>query len=231
MWSYYGSKSKVVKFYPAPKHDKLIECFAGSARYALEHFERDVLLVDKYEVIVKIWKWLQQCSPQDILSLPDFKKGEDIRSYNLCEEATLFLGMFAGVASTSPRFKVSPFAAEKNGRNNQFKRVAGQLYKIRHWEVIHGSYEDVPNQEATWFIDPPYQFGGHAYVENKVDFSHLSAWCQSRQGQVIVCENTRADWMDFKPMATLHGVANVTTEAIWTNYPTLYDYQQQELFG
>ena len=52
MFSYYGSKSKVVDLYPRPKFDKIIEPFAGSARYALKYFDRDVLLVDKYEVIV-----------------------------------------------------------------------------------------------------------------------------------------------------------------------------------
>ena len=70
MWSYYGSKANIVHAYPKPVFDKIIEPFAGSARYALRHFEKDVLLVDKYEVIVKIWKWLQTCSEGDILGLP-----------------------------------------------------------------------------------------------------------------------------------------------------------------
>jgi site-specific DNA-adenine methylase len=35
MFSYYGSKSKIVKYYPCPAHDKIIEPFAGSARYSL----------------------------------------------------------------------------------------------------------------------------------------------------------------------------------------------------
>ena len=55
MWSYYGSKSKVVDLYPPPKFDKIIEPFAGSARYALKWFDRDILLVDKYPVIVDLW--------------------------------------------------------------------------------------------------------------------------------------------------------------------------------
>lgn len=47
MFSYYGSKSKVVDLYPSPKFGKIIEPFAGSARYSLKYFDRDVLLVDK----------------------------------------------------------------------------------------------------------------------------------------------------------------------------------------
>ena len=31
MFSYYGSKSKIVDYYPPPKHKKIIEPFAGSA--------------------------------------------------------------------------------------------------------------------------------------------------------------------------------------------------------
>ncbi len=54
MFSYYGSKSKVVDLYPSPKFGKIIEPFAGSARYSLKYFDRDVLLVDKWEVIIKI---------------------------------------------------------------------------------------------------------------------------------------------------------------------------------
>ena len=54
MFSYYGSKSKLVKHYPPPTCNKIIEPLAGSARYALEYFEKDVLLVDAYEVIVEI---------------------------------------------------------------------------------------------------------------------------------------------------------------------------------
>ena len=66
MWSYYGAKTNVIDHYPPPKCDKIIEPFAGTARYALKYFDREVLLVDKYDVIVKIWKWLQLCSPSDI---------------------------------------------------------------------------------------------------------------------------------------------------------------------
>lgn len=69
MWSYYGSKSKVINLYPPPKFGKVIEPFAGSARYALKYFDRDVLLVDKHDAIVKIWKWLQVCSKDGVFSI------------------------------------------------------------------------------------------------------------------------------------------------------------------
>jgi len=74
MWSYYGSKSKVIDLYPSPKFDKIIEPFAGSARYALKYFDRDVLLVDKYPVIVDLWKWLQKVSEADINTMQEYQE-------------------------------------------------------------------------------------------------------------------------------------------------------------
>jgi len=37
MFSYYGSKKKIVKYYPEPVHDVIIEPFAGAAWYSLEY--------------------------------------------------------------------------------------------------------------------------------------------------------------------------------------------------
>ena len=76
MFSYYGSKSKIVNYCPPPKHKRIIEPFAGSARYSLKYWQNDVLLVDKYEVVVNLSKWLQKCEPNDILKLPKLKQGD-----------------------------------------------------------------------------------------------------------------------------------------------------------
>lgn len=207
--------------YPKPMHDHIIEPFAGTARYALRYFDREVTIVDKYEVIVKVWKWLQQCSPNDILSLPKTYTGMDLSKLQLSEGELLFMQMNAGIASTAPRNKVSKFSAEQNGRKNKYKRVAEQLFKIKHWNIVHGSYEELENIKATWFIDPPYQFGGSAYKENKIDFIKLANWCKSREGQIIVCENTKADWLPFKPLKKIRSIsAQPTTEAFFTNMPT-----------
>jgi site-specific DNA-adenine methylase len=230
MFSYYGSKSQVAGYYPPPKYSKIIEPFAGSARYSLKHWQNDVLLVDKYDVVINIWKWLQQCSKGDILGLPTLKEGDDIRCLNLNDEAKMFLGMLAGVASTSPRWKVSSYAANQGGRKRQLKTISEHLHKIRHWEVRLGSYDEIENTESTWFIDPPYQFGGNGYKHNKIDFDSLSEWCKSRNGQAIVCENTKADWLPFKPVTKLHGAMSDTIEAIWSNHPTNYDAVQSKLF-
>jgi 16S rRNA G966 N2-methylase RsmD len=155
----------------------------------------------------------------------------ELDKLGLAEEERMFLGLLAGIASTQPRNKVSMFSGEQNGRKNKMKHIANHLHKIKHWKFVHGSYEDIVNETATWFIDPPYEFGGHAYVENKIDFTSLAEWCRGRQGQAIVCENTKANWLNFKPMSIMRGAnGKHTTEAIWSNLPTNFDYQQQELF-
>lgn len=225
MWSYYGAKTNIVGLYPPPKHDKIIEPFAGSARYALKYFEKEVLLVDKYEVIVKIWKWLQLCSPKDILSLPRrFNPGDSLDDHTFdCEEAKLFMGFMVACAGYAPIKKPTKrkTIARPNFTNFGLKRVAANLHKIKHWEIRGAGYEEIQNEKATWFIDPPYQFGGQVYIHSnkKIDFTHLAQWSKQREGQVIVCENTKATWMDFMPLKPQRGSLYNSVEAIWSNIP------------
>lgn len=234
MWSYYGAKTNVIHIYPKPRYDKIIEPFAGTARYALRYFEKDVLLVDKYDVIVKIWKWLQQCSTEDVLTLHrlKFQPKDNINTATyLCEEERLLVGFLVGFGFTSPRDTATPRLRNRPGAMKYtINKIANSLFKIRHWKIELGSYEEIPNQDATWFIDPPYQFGGHSYVKNNkhIDFTHLGEWSRERHGQVIVCESTRATWMDFNPI-THQSVHNVHknnnkpyVEAMWTNDKASY---------
>ncbi len=230
MFSYYGSKSKIVDYYPPPKHKKIIEPFAGSARYSLKYWQNDVTIVDKFKNVIDVWKWLQQCSKNDILGLPKLVKGLDIRKLDISEVERTFLSFL--VASGRPSNIVTKFMEHDNGNQKRYENIANQLENIRHWKIIHGSYEDLENIEATWFIDPPYQFGGEHYKHGTkdLDFNKLAEWCKSRNGQVIVCENMKADWLDFKPMVQIQGACQTnTTEAIWSNQRTNYDAQQTTL--
>lgn len=234
MWSYHGGKTNIVERYPRPKHSTLIEPFAGSAQYSLKYFDRDVLLVDKYDVIIKIWKWLQQCSENDIYSLPKFKAGDNINNHNYdCEEQRMLVGFLVGFGFTHPRKTATPRLRNRpNAYNYNLKKVASQLFKIRHWKFQCSCYSEIPNQKATWFIDPPYQFGGHAYVKSNkhIDFNHLGEWCKERDGQVIVCENMKAGWLPFKPMVQQNVLTGKYQEAIWSNEPTEFDNIQTSLF-
>ena len=230
MFSYYGSKSKVVDYYPPPKFNKIIEPFAGSARYSLKYWQNDVLLVDKYKVIIDVWKYLKSASKNDILKLPRLKSGENLNDFCLSEIEKQFLGFIIVGGLESPRQKAGSFR-DTQKQNQILKNIANQLFKIKHWEIKLGSYNELENEEATWFIDPPYQFGGEHYKESskKINFIKLAEWCKSRNGQIIVCENTKATWMDFKPMREMQGAMFKTTEAIWSNYRTNYDNVQLKI--
>jgi hypothetical protein len=46
----------------------------------------------------------------------------------------------------------------------------------------------------------------------------------------IVCENTKADWLEFKPVIDMNGSKHKTTEAIWSNHKTNYDNTQLSFF-
>jgi site-specific DNA-adenine methylase len=234
MFNYYGGKAKIIDVYPKPLYDKIIEPFAGSAQYALKYFEKDVLLVDKYETLIKIWKWLQKCSPNDILSSPKIKAGDNLNSFNWdCEEHKLLIGFIIGFSFSAPRMKATPYLNERpKAYNTRLKKIANNLFKIKHWEIIHGSYQDIPNELATWYIDPPYKVGGHIYKESSknINFDELATWCVGRAGQVMVCEHASADWLPFVPLKAQAVLSGNYKEGIWTNYQTHFNNIQTELF-
>lgn len=227
MFSYYGSKGKIVDYYPPPKRKRLIEPFAGSARYSLKYFDREVTLYDKYPVIIDVWKYLQQASEKDILALPRLERGEKFKDHTqLSEIEKKFYGFITQAGSTGERYTVGTMQGVNVDAD--LKKIAKQLFKIRHWEIKLGCYTEIPNEDATWFIDPPYQFGGHEYKHSnkKINFAELGEWCKERNGQIIVCENTKANWLPFKPMLEMQGTMFKTTEAIYSNHKTNYDNEQ-----
>lgn len=232
MIPYFGSKQKLADKYPPPKHTKIIEPFAGSARYSLKYFDRDILLIDKYPIIIEIWHYLQNASENDILKLPKIQKGQKVSDFTLADIEVKFMGFLVQASQGQPRNSTGTLNGIDVERD--LKRIAKNLFKIKHWEIKQGSYEELENEEATWFIDPPYQYGGeHQYKfgNKQIDFNHLADWCKSRLGQSIVCETTKADWLDFRPMVKNGGSNHTnTTEAIWSNHKTNYDNVQVSLF-
>lgn len=225
MWSYYGSKSKIVDLYPPPKYGKIIEPFAGSAQYALKYWDRQVLINDKYDVVFRIWKWLQQCSKEDILSLPEPKLGEKINREDFdCIEQAWLMGFMVQKGVSTPMLTVSPFAAGTIGLEK--KKIASNLFKIKEWEITNNDWLEIENQDATWYVDPPYQNKGYKYKHCKVDFKMLGQWCKDRKGQTIVCENQGADWLPFKKVREFKGTTQKNVEVIWSNIPTNYDNEQ-----
>jgi hypothetical protein len=64
----------------------------------------------------------------------------------------------------------------------------------------------MPDIEATWFVDPPYNNrAGSYYIENSIDYVALGTWCHERRGQAIVCENEGADWLPFRSFKDVEG--------------------------
>lgn len=225
MFSYYGSKYKLSKLYPEPKTDLIIEPFSGAAWYSVNYAHKDVWINDRYDVIYNIWNWLINKADKDfILDNLDYYVGQDIGKLNLPNEFKQLLGFCINRGSIEPKNIVQRWSCQSkidwdwaSTTNFQLKRIANKLDSIRHWKCSCLDYRDLPDIEATWFIDPPYQYGGEHYKINKIDYNELAEWCKSRRGQVIVCENTRADWLDFKPLQKITGQRKKTTEAVWIN--------------
>lgn len=199
MWSYYGSKSKIINYYPAPQHGTIIEPFAGSARYALKYFDRDVVLIDKYGKVARIWKYLQECSEADIKGLPILPAYSKIREEDFDCKGQFELMQFLIVQGAfSGNYTVSKWGAMRFEKNRS--NILAGLHKIKHWRIIEGEYYDAPDVIATWFIDPPYQFGGHKYPmgSKRIDYFKLLSFIHDRKGQVIACENDKGIWLPGK---------------------------------
>jgi hypothetical protein len=203
MFPYFGCKSRLAHLYPPPAQGRIIEPFAGSARYSLLHWDRDVWISDIDPLIYRIWRYLQQATRKDIESLPELKAGEDLRDFKLLSEVEReLLGFAVGFPALRPAYTCSA-AGEQDHRCRRLKaRILEHLPHIRHWKVTCLHYCDLPGIEATWFVDAPYQHASMRYRYDCVlDYNRLARWCRSRRGRVIVCEGRGASWLPFRPFA------------------------------
>lgn len=225
-WRYYGGKWRAAPRYPKPKHQQIIEPFAGAAGYSLRYPDHDVLLIEKYPTICEIWRYLIAVSAEEILRIPEVEDVDDLPTW-VPQGGRWLVGFTMNSACSTPRKTLSTGRKQLRAKHRQYEgwspavrnRVASQVDHIRHWRVIEGEYWCAPHVEATWFVDPPYDNkAGSYYVHSKVDRYHLGLWCRSRLGQTIVCENEGATWLPFRPFATFKpGVnGNGSKEVIWT---------------
>lgn len=217
---YYGAKFQCAPKYPAPKHKKIIEPFAGAAGYSTRYYKHDVELYDTYDVIHGIWSFLIRSSPEDIMRLPVMRATDRVSDMKCCEEARGLLGMYCASGISSPQNNISSWnIKQKYFWNEKHRaRIARMVPLIKHWRVFNRPYYDAPNEKATWFIDPPYQKWGFRYVKNKVNYYYLAEWCAQRKGQYIVCEQHGADWLPFEPFRSIDtGAGRVSREVIFTN--------------
>jgi site-specific DNA-adenine methylase len=223
MFSFYGSKSKIVDYYPPPKYKKIIEPFAGSARYSLKYFEHDITLIEKFDKVFKIWEYLQKASKEDILSLPSIKEGESLNDFKLLSDVEKWL---IGYHLRRGCARPSLSSGDRCSWDKDKIRIANDLYKIKHWKIIYGDFfEQQIIENTTYFIDPPYSVQIHKYNHHKIDYIKLANIINNIKGQVIVCGNSDDKWLDFKPLKKMAGNCKSHMECMWTNENMNYAVQ------
>ena len=229
-FTYFGGKWRAAPHYPKPERDTIIEPFAGSAGYSLRYPSRNVMLNDLDPAVAGTWDYLIRAPEAEILALPLWDGSwETVNDLNIPQEARWLIGWWLNKGNTTPRLSATSWM-RSGTRPNSFwgeairARIASQQQHIRHWTTTSMDYAHLPAVRGTWFIDPPYKVAGKEYRHGSagIDFDHLADWSRSRPGQVIVAENSGADWLPFRafrdikasPGATRTGVSR---EVIWTN--------------
>ncbi len=212
MFYYYGRKKQIARHYPNPAFETIVEPFAGSAAYALygDNWKSEVILIEKDPRVAAIWQWLIECAtPDQITALPDLKVGE---------KSSEFLHIVHAATKQAFKYKtikVTP-VLERNWEIS--KRVmAANLYKVKHWKIICADYANAPDIEATWFIDPPYKSHpgtGYEHGSGSIDYPQLAMWAQRRVGEVIFCEGSYGDYLPFRPLLSLPGVAGKRSDEV-----------------
>lgn len=220
VFSYYGGKAALAKWYPEPMYPVIVEPFAGSAAYSQRYWKHKVFLFDVDPDIVETWRFLISASETDILSLPDVSIGTDIHSLQIPQGAKNLIGYAVNEGSSYPKRTPNVRAINRGWWNTRKHKVARLVSRFNHWEVRLLSWENLYDIacDLTWFIDPPYSHGGKYYRYANIRYGALAAFCKSRHGQTIVCENTKANWLGFTPLIKTVGMRHThTTEAIWHN--------------
>ena len=225
-FSFYGGKWRVAKkHYPVPKHDTIVEPFAGSAGYSLRYADRSVILCEIDPVIAAIWRYLVSVTPREIRAIPDIPLEGGVDDLRIPQEARWLVGFWMNRGVSRPR--KSPSSWMRSGvRPGSFwgsrvrETIASQVESIRHWRIVEGDYRECPfTGDATWFIDSPYMHAGkhYKYGSSGIDYADLSEWCRSRQGQIVVCEDSGADWLPFAPLADIKTTrrSHRSSEVIW----------------
>lgn len=226
MFYYYGAKHRYAAKYPPPLHRIVVEPFAGSAGYSLYHLQRGnidgAILIEKDPRVIELWQRLLLMSPAEVLAIPRPEPG------TITED---FLWMTAAASNALAKLSRYKFTERANGvAEAMLKRIAKMLPFVQgRVLILEASYEEAPDIEATWFIDPPYQptNGSHALSQGKgyahgcdsasIDYDALGVWCQERRGQVIVCEQEGADWLPFQSSYWGFNTIGVKShEVIWT---------------
>lgn len=228
-FSYFGSKFRLAKLYGEPRHDIIVEPFAGSAGYALNWYWKPVLLIERDARIAALWRYLLRVKPDELLHLPDLEPDQTVDTLAVIPEVRTLIGLWLRSGTSTPSSKPSAWMTDGT-RTSSFWgsslrwRLAGQVESIRHWNIIEADHTNAPDIEATWFVDAPYQRPrrGYRHGADRIDFDRLRAWVLARSGQIVVCENGTADWLPFRSLTRVRSMpgrigVKYSDELIWTN--------------
>lgn len=212
MFSYYGGKSKIVHLYPEPKHDLIIEPFAGAAAYAFKWARRScgrtAWLNDLDERVASIWEFL--LSPDAIEWISStwpgtVEQGRTVESYFPDNSPSGLIELARAEANQGTQGARGVHSVVTSMGAKCWPRTKDKLLEIipeiSHWMFTRRDYSALSNLTGTYFIDPPYaNQAGRRYRAADIDYTRLSSWCRDRDGQVIVCENAGAEWLDFRSL-------------------------------
>lgn len=226
-FSYYGSKWTGAKYYGAPRHDLIVEPFAGSASYATRWDCKHVKLYDVSPDIFDLWSWLIGCSVEEISRIPDsFDNYSEVLS--LERGPQLLVRFWIAKGRAEPSGALSPWYFQwRNSHDCRVwgaavkRRIINQKPKIEHWTIERKAWWEIELVPAHWHVDPPYNNeAGSRYPHHDIDFVALAKWCRNLPGDVDVCENVGASWLPFEPLyevVTSRGRRNgvVSREAVW----------------
>lgn len=214
MFPYFGRKLRHASKYPTPVFDTIVEPFAGSLSFSLFHRPRRAVGIEADERVVELFNRGMRIGvgAEPMPERPEVGSKTDDLLVKLASYSEH--GLTSGTMTVSTRMV------------RDWDSMTANLALAGAWAWEHvgyhlGSYLDAPDIEATWFIDPPYQFAnrrGYRHGAAGVDFQQLAEWVRSRRGQVIVCEQAGADWLPFRPLYDLNSHrGSRSTEVVWTN--------------
>lgn len=175
MFSYYGSKSKIIHLYPPPMFGTVVEPFAGSARYALRYPDRKVVINDLDPTIYGIWKWLvEEATVERVMAWPELKVGERLdQCDNLTQEERDILGFAVVSGADSPRHQVTLFADKSQlPKSDPRYRPNGQIKLMKDAVLRHLSCAELtkPERDLLGFVVNSGAAIPHHQVTDRAEF-------------------------------------------------------------
>lgn len=192
-FKWFGSKWSSAKRYPKPEFPLIIEPYGGGAGYSCNNAELSVIIMENHPRLIDLWSWLiSEASPSNIMEIPiNVPEGTDIRTLGLSYGQQLLLKTWQRTNNVSECWTISQWG-NKPGQwtASTRSRLAEEVEAIKHWKLFTNfdfNHHGVSN--ATWFIDPPYQFN-YNYGCKNFDFSKLAEFVNTLpdNNQIIACE-------------------------------------------